>query len=231
MRWAVLLVLCTGCLLGSKNQEGLQLVVNDMKQTKTELQTATKSVAALVKELNDANAQERVPVVAPLIVDVTESLTKAADSLDEAGKTATTLQGGIGKPKPSVNLNFTKEQKEAWRASYTALAAAWNKAKDWLARQSPVPIPGVSPTAPPQPWSGTDIATLIGAITTAGAAFGLGTKKVVSTSRKNKKLSREAEILADHYQKKCNGDGEFGNVMRELPTITRDHRKRKVDAA
>ena len=127
-------------------------------------------------------------------------------------------------------MAFTKEQKEAWRASYTALAAAWNKAKDWLARQSPIPIPGVSPTVPPAPWSGTDIATLIGAITTAGAALGLGTRKVVSTSRKNKKLSLEAEILAGHYQKKCNGDDEFGNIMRDLPTITHDHRERKVDA-
>jgi len=230
MRWAVLLVLCTGCLLGSKNQEGLQLTINDMKQAQTGLRKASEGMVAVVKELNDATVQERPPVVAPLIVDVTESLAEAADSLDEAGKTATTIQGGIGKPKPGVNLNFTKAQKEAWRAGYTALAAAFNMAKDWIANLSPVPIPGVAPTAPPAPWSGTDIAMLIGAITTGLGAVGVTGQKVVSTSRKNKKLSLEAEILANHFQKKCNGDNEFADTMRDLPTIARDHRVRKVDA-
>ena len=119
MRWAVILMLCTGCLLSSKNQEDLQLVVNDMRQSRTELHKAAKGVAAVVKELNDATP-ERPAVVAPIIVDVTESLAAAADALDEAGKTAITLQGGIGTPKPGVNLNFTKAQKEAWRSSYTA---------------------------------------------------------------------------------------------------------------
>lgn len=224
MRWCILL-LCTGCMLGSKNQEGLQLTLNDLTQARTELQETAKGVAAVVKELNTAIQQERPPVVAPLLTAVTTNLIAAVDSLDEAGKTATTLQAGIGTPKPGVNLNFTKAQKDAWRAQYTAMAAAFDKLKSWLKSKSPVPIPGSTLTAAPKPWSGADIATLLGAITTGAAALGLGGKKV-NTWRKG---AGEAEGLAGVLKSKCNGDGEFTTTMQQYPTTVKRHRVGKVN--
>ena len=225
MRWVVLLVLCTGCLLSSKNQEGLQLTINDLKQARTEVEESVKGVAAVVAELNAATVEDRPPVVAPLVTVVTTKLAAAADSIDEAGKTATTLQGGIGVPKSGVNLNFTKAQKEAWRAKYTALAAAWNKAMDWIKNRSPVPIPGgVITAAAPAPWSGTDIATLLTALTGSAAALGLGGRKVNNW----RKGSVEARGMATVLKGKCNGD--YGTVMGEFPTTVKSYRKDKVNA-
>lgn len=224
MRW-LMLILCTGCMLGSKNQEGLQLTINDLTVARIKLQETAEGVAAVVKELNTATQQDRQPIIAPLITAVTTSLAAAADSIDEAGKTITTLQGGIGTPKPGINLNFTKEQKEAWRARYTMLAAAFDKLKSWLSSKSPIPVPGMSLAAAPKPWSGTDIAALLTAITAGAAMLGLSGKKVNNW----RKSAGEAEGIAEKLKAKSNGDGEFAATMASFPVTVKRYRTGKVN--
>ena len=225
MRWLCLL-LCTGCMLPSMNQQGLQLVVNDLQTAKEANVKAAESLKAIVTEINTASEQERPPIIAPLLTDATLSIATIAESVDEAGKTAVTMQSAIGTPSPETVLPATKDQKEMWRARYIALAKVFAKLKAWA--QSKLPIPASAKTAAPAPWSGTDIAALITALTAGLGTLGLGTKKVVDTHKKSKALSLEAEMLAERYKTKCNGDNEFEETMRELPTITRDHRERKV---
>jgi len=226
MRWLVLLALCTGCMLPSMNQQGLQLVVNDLQVAKKANIQLAKSLKDVVTELNAAAEQERPPMVATFLKDAAESVATAAESVDEAGKTAVTMQSAIGTPSLETVLPSTAEQKAMWRTRYIALAKVFAKIKTWA--QSKLPIPGSATTAAPAPWSGTDIAALITALTAGVGALGLGGKKVHTVVKERRALSLEAETLAERYKSKCNGDGEFAEAMRELPIITHDHRERKV---
>lgn len=227
MRWLMILTMCTGCMLPSLNQEGLQLVVNDLQSAQTTNSKVASKLAAVVLELNTAAEQERSPVVAPLIQDASSLLLTTADSLDQAGKTAVTLQTAIGTPKDGTVIPTTVEQKEMWRTRYVAIAKMFAQIKTWA--QSKLPIPYGITTKQPAPWSASDIAALIVAITTGAGTLGIGGKKVITQAQKSKQLSIEAEQLADHLKTKCNGDGEFASIMSGLPTIVRDHRERKAN--
>jgi len=226
MRRLLALVFCTGCMLPSMNREGLQLVVNDLNQARTSVEATAKGLNAVIVEINTAIAEERPPVIAEKMKEVTVALAATTDSLDEAGKTTVTLQSGIGIPKPEKNLNFTSSQKAMWRTKYIAMAAAFKKAMSWLKDRSPIPIPGGVASANPQPWSGTDIAALLAAITTGAAALGFGGQKV-NTLRKG---ANEAEGLADIVKEKCNGSGEFATTITNFPTTQKRHIVRKASA-
>jgi len=222
MRWCILLLL-SGCMLSGMNQEGLQFVVDDLKQSQDQLVVVAQGLNKITVELNAAIEQKRPPLLEPIIVDTSMALSTAADSLTEAGKTAVTLQSGIGTPK-TQSPPLTPAQKELWRTRYVVMAKLFNQLKNWVGSR----LPFVSKVNNPQPspWSGSDIATLIATIMTGATALGLGGKKTLEWKRG----ASEAEGIAEKLKEKCNGDlKEFAGVIEGFPATVRRHRKKKVN--
>lgn len=216
------LLLFTGCILTPYRQDGLEIAKQKIVEAQDGTEEVAISVNKLIDEYNKSIKEERLPLLEPIVETLTTSITKTNNNLNTAGEVISTMQEDIGKSE-NMNLPNTEEQIRLWRTKYIVMTKAVKAAINWAKSNIPFKSGNIQ-TKAPEPWSGTDIAALIGSIVTATGALGIGTKK----ANEWRKAANEGEYIANHLKTKCNGNGEFASTMENAPTLVRRHRQKKV---
>lgn len=210
-------LLVTGCVMTSMNQEGIAIIRDQSSKAQEQVVAGLHATKALVDELQEAAEQDREPNLAPPLKAITESLSAASSSINEAGKTAVVLQEGMGQAK-SVPPQ-TQIELDLWRRKYAVLAKMMDAAMSWLSKAAPgVPLPTKEK---PEPWSTTETTGLVGTILAIVTGGGVGGKKLLD-KRKQSKIEQaeaeaaaaEAEALTEKLRDKLDSS-EFEDMMRE----------------
>ena len=213
----ILSLLLSGCMMSSMNREGVAIIRDQAQKSQKGVVDALVATNELVEELQDAAKEGREADVATPIKKIATSLAVASEAIEETGKTATTLQEGMGQAKNPPPT--TKEALEAWRRRYAVMKRMFDAALSWAKRTFPgVPIPSKQA---PEPWSTTETTGLIGTIIAALGASGLGGKKLLDKRRRDrdekeeaKASAAEAQSLAAALREKLDAE-EFEDMMRE----------------
>jgi hypothetical protein len=198
MRKSVLVVtlLLSGCVMGGMNREGIAIIRDQAQKSQVSVVIALKATNDLVTELTEAAAEERAPNLAPPLTAIATALGDASEAINETGKTAVTLQEGMGAAKNTPPQG--KLALEAWRRRYAVMSKMLDAAMSWISKMAPsIPIPTKES---PMPWSTTETTGLIGTILAALGAGGLGGKKLLNKRKIAKEEKAEAEESAAEAQ-------------------------------
>lgn len=181
MKYLVLLcVLPLGCALLECRKQAIEWSLAQSKDGRTNIEAAGESLRGIIKEIEDARVQERVPVLAMLVNEAGHSLQNAATNMDEVGLTLTVLNEDLG---PSATGGPSSRAAAALlRVKHQALAKKWKMIQGVV--RGFLKLPKANSAPPPEPWSGTDIASLVTALSLAAGTLGIGGKKVYSGAKR-----------------------------------------------
>lgn len=208
-------LLLPGCMLRGKNQEGIEIVRHQAEKAQDANVKALTGVKSLVDELNEAAEQEREPDLKTPLLVVVGALEDSSNAVDEIGKTAVTLQQGIGKPERTPPV--TAAELEAWRRTYAVLARLYNFAETWIKSQLPM-ISSPGKPAGPEPWSTGETVSLITIITTALTGGGVLGQRQLKKRGEAKREKAEADDLVRELRLKMSDD-EFNGLVGNKKTL------------